>query len=209
MPPAGVPGEPVDAAARAVADLALSRPSTLGEGRLVCVDGPAGSGKTTLAASLLERCPGGRVVHMDDLYDGWEGLPRVADQLPALLAPLARGAAGRYRRYDWHAGRYAEEVPVDPVPLLVVEGVGSGSRSIAELITVLVWVTAPPGLRRARGLARDGEAMAPAWDRWVRDEAAHLAREQTEARADVLVDGTGERPVVVRPRRSGPPLSCP
>ncbi len=30
----------------------LARPPTLGVGRLVCVDGPAGSGKTTLAAAL-------------------------------------------------------------------------------------------------------------------------------------------------------------
>ena len=32
--------------------LAASRPPTLGAGRLVCVDGPAGSGKTTLARAL-------------------------------------------------------------------------------------------------------------------------------------------------------------
>jgi len=206
---AGAPAAGAEAVARAVVDLALSRPPTLGEGRLVCVDGPAGSGKTTLAAAVLGCRPDARVVHMDDLYDGWEGLPRVADQLPALLTPLARGEVGRYQRYDWHAGRYAEEVPVEPAPLLVVEGVGSGARSVAGLVTVLVWVSAPRELRRVRGLARDGDAMAPAWDRWMRAEAAHLARERTEARADVLVDGTGDRPVVVRPRAPSQPGACP
>ena len=40
-------------AARDVLALAASRPPSLGAGRLVCVDGPAGSGKTTLAAALL------------------------------------------------------------------------------------------------------------------------------------------------------------
>ena len=207
----GADGGAVGAAARAVLDLALSRRPTLGGGRLVCLDGPAGSGKTTLAAAVLDRCPEARLVHMDDLYDGWEGLPRVADQLPALLSPLTRGEASHYRRFDWHAGRYAEEVPVEPAPLLVVEGVGSGAVSVADLVTVLVWVSAPPDLRRARGLARDGAAMAPAWERWMRDEAAHLARERTEARADVLVDGTGQRPVVVRPFRTAaaPPGATP
>ena len=199
----GGAADPVDAAARAVVDLALSRPPTLGAGRLVCVDGPAGSGKTTLAAAIAGRHAGARIVHMDDLYDGWDGLPRVSDQLPWLLAPLARGEVGAYRRYDWHAGRYAEEVPVGPGPLLVLEGVGSGARAVAGLVTVLVWVCAPPELRRARGLARDGEAMAPEWDRWMADEAIHLAAERTEARADVLVDGTGGRPVVVRPDEPG------
>ena len=42
---------PVDTAG-AVLDLARSRPTSLGSGRLVCVDGPAGSGKTTLADAI-------------------------------------------------------------------------------------------------------------------------------------------------------------
>ena len=48
------------------------------------------------------------VVHMDDLYDGWDGLPRSTSSSDTLLAPLAAGAPGRYRRYDWHAAAYAE-----------------------------------------------------------------------------------------------------
>lgn len=187
-----------------VLSLAEERPPTLGDGRLVCVDGPAGSGKTTLAtavAALAARGPGARVVHMDDLYDGWNGLPRLTAQLTGLLRPLARGEAGCYRRYDWHAGRYAETVTVPPVPLLVLEGVGSGSRDHADLITVLAWVEAAPELRLRRGLARDGVAMADHWRRWAVDEQAHFRREATAARADLLVDGTGIAPPTLRTAR--------
>nr|WP_246299174.1 4-amino-4-deoxy-L-arabinose transferase [Nocardioides panaciterrulae] len=157
---------------------------------MLCIDGPAGSGKTTLAAAVAAGRTDTPVVHMDDLYDGWQGLPRLPGQLAALLAPLTRGEPGRYRRYDWHAGSYAETVTVRPAPLLVLEGVGAGARSIARLITLLVWVTAPPELRLRRGLERDGASMAPQWERWMRDEAEHLARERTAARADVVVDGS-------------------
>lgn len=193
--------------ARLVLDLALSRPPTLGEGRLVSVDGPAGSGKTTLAEALRSTAEAAqlrtRVVHMDDLYDGWDGLPRVGDQLEGLLAPLGQHRAGSYRRFDWHAGEYAEQVAVEPVPLLVLEGVGSGAAAHDVLRTVLVWVEAPPVLRMRRGLERDGEAAAPHWERWTRDEAALFERERTRSRADVLVDGTGDdRPVVVGARRT-------
>jgi hypothetical protein len=129
---------------------------------------------------------------MDDLYDGWRGLSRGVDgQLARLLRPLAEGRPGRYLRYDWHADRYAEPVTVAPAPLLVVEGVGSGSRSVADLVTLLVWVSAPPEERMRRGLERDGDAFAPHWAAWAADEAEHFAREDTEARADVLVDGGG------------------
>ncbi|WP_296605546.1 AAA family ATPase [Nocardioides sp.] len=181
-------------------DLARSRPPTLGAGRLVCIDGPAGSGKTTLADAVASLAPGTTVVHMDDLYDGWDGLPRVAEQLAGLLAPLARGATGSYRRYDWLAGHYAESVTVTPGDLLVVEGVGSGVARVAHLVTALAWVEAPTSVRLERGLARDGEAARPHWERWQVDEQALFARERTRVRADLLVDTSdGATPASGRP----------
>jgi hypothetical protein len=193
--PAGGP----EGTASVVLSLLADRPPTLGEGRLVCIDGPAGSGKTTLAAAVAAERPASRVVHMDDLYDGWDGLPRLTVQLDGLLRPLARGEAGSYRRYDWHAGRYAETVTVSPGPLLVLEGVGSGSRAHADLITVLAWVEAGQELRLRRGLARDGAALADRWRRWAADEDLLFRREGTAQRADLVVDGTGVTPPRLRP----------
>ena len=181
-------------AARLVLDLARSRPPTLGDTRLVCVDGPAGSGKSTLAAMIAELEPGARIIHMDDLYDGWTGLGSVTRQLSTLIRPLALRQPGCYRRYVWHRGEFAETVDVDPPELLVLEGVGSGAAELTAFITVLVWVTAPRTVRRERGLARDGEAIAPHWDGWMRQEDAHFASQRTADRADVIVDGTGSRP---------------
>lgn len=181
-------------AARLVLELADDRPPTLGSGRLICIDGPGGSGKTTLAAAIAELHRGACVVHMDDLYDGWSGLHDVGTQLNSILAPLTRDEAGSYRRYDWDARRYAETVEVSPGPLLVLEGVASAVRSHAHLATVTVWVSAPAELRLRRGLERDGPALRDQWHRWMRDEDLLFAREGVEERADVLVDGTGAGP---------------
>ena len=175
--------------AESVLSLALSRPPTLGEGRLVCVDGPAGSGKTTLAAELSTLSGGASVVHMDDLFEGWRGLPRITAQLSSLLEPLADGRPGSYRRWDWHADDWAETVTVPPAPLLVLEGVGSGSLAHAPLVTVLAWVEVPYDLRMARGLERGGAAVAGHWRQWAIDEQEHFARERTRERADVCLDG--------------------
>ncbi|MEZ0579939.1 4-amino-4-deoxy-L-arabinose transferase [Nocardioides sp. MH1] len=186
------PGSPAETA-RLVLELAASRPPTLGETRLISIDGPAGSGKTTLAEMIVAREPTAHVVHMDDLYDGWTGLGSVSRQLSTLVRPLAMGRPGFYRRYDWLQGRFAETVDVEPPPLLVLEGVGSGVAELSTMITVLVWVTAPRALRRERGLRRDGDTIAPQWDGWMRQEDAHFAGQRTAERADLVVDGTGGR----------------
>ncbi|GAA5153458.1 AAA family ATPase [Nocardioides marinquilinus] len=175
-------------------DLLAARTPTLGPARLLCVDGPAGSGKTTLADAVAA-ATGAVVVHLDDLYDGWDGLDDVHLQLTTLLRPLATSLPGRFRRYDWHAGRFAETVTVAPADLaaaglLVVEGVGAGARQTADLATVLVWVEAPSEERLRRGLERDGEALRGHWLAWREAEDAHHAAHGTRARADLVVDGT-------------------
>lgn len=173
-----------------VARRALAAPARCGATRLVCVDGPSGSGKTTLAerlAAALDRPP---VVHMDDLYPGWDGL---ADGVPRLLEwvviPLSTGRPARYRRYDWVQGRYAEWHDLGVPELLVVEGVGCGARPVAARAALLVWVEAPQDERFRRGIERDGEAYRPHWERWARQEEAHFAVEGTRARADLRIAG--------------------
>lgn len=135
---------------------------------------------------------GATVVHMDDLYDGWSGLDGVADQLRTLLRPLAAGASGSYRRYDWHAGAFAETVEVRPAPLVVVEGVGSGALACADLHTVLAWVEVPRDVRLRRGIERDGEHLREEWLSWQAAEQAHFERDRTRERADVVLDGQAD-----------------
>jgi uridine kinase len=175
----------VSPAAEALA-LARARPATLGAGRLVCVDGPAGAGKTTLAGELAGLAAAD-VVHMDDLYPGWDGLDAVADAVLGVLAPLAVDRPGRYRRWDWSASCRAEEHVVAPAPLLVLEGVASGNLAWARWCTALVWVEADADTRLARGLARDGAELKERWLRWMAQEQVVFARERTRERADLVV----------------------
>jgi uridine kinase len=166
-------------------------PPRLGATRLVCVDGPAGSGKTTFAGRLAAVLgPDTAVLHMDDVYAGWT-LDGAAARLAAgVLRPLAEGRPGAFHRYDWTAGRFEDDVTSVPVAsVLVVEGCGSSPRAFDAWTTLRIWVEAPADLRLRRGLARDGAALEQAWRAWQREEAEEFAREDTRARADLLVDG--------------------
>lgn len=179
--------------------LVAGSPARLGAGRLVCVDGPSGSGKTTAAASFAQALAGaGHAVvelHMDDQYDGWDGLGAAPGRVAAdVVEPLADGRAGRYRRYDWHTGAFAEEhevPPVGPRSVVLLEGVGSGAAPLAAYRSVLVWVEAPAALRLRRGIERDGEAAAEHLRAWSRAETVHFGAHGTRTAADVRLDAHG------------------
>ena len=174
-----------------VAARLLAAAPAQGRVRVLAVDGPAGSGKTT-AADRLGRELGAPVVHLDDLYEGWTGLRtslwrRLREQV---LEPLAAGRPASYRRYDWDTERFADWVPVPPTGLLVVEGVGAAARPVEPWLALRVWVESPPDVRLRRGIERDGEQLREQWLSWSTDEQVHFADDGTRDRADVLVDGT-------------------
>lgn len=184
----------------AIADLLDSRPPQLGTGRLLCVDGPAGSGKTTLATALVDvlASRGRRValLHMDDLYEGWEGLRPDLERrlLTQVFAPLSRGTATRWQRYDWSRGVLADWVRLDLTDVLVVEGCGSGAVAYAPYRSVLVWVEASRDIRIGRGLARDGADVETHWLAWMDLEAAYFRANDTAAQADVRITTDNEAP---------------
>lgn len=174
----------VDAALRLVRD---AEPRC-GDTVVVAVDGPSGSGKSTLALALAARLGGPQVVRMDDIYPGWDGLADAVRHLHDwVLAPLARGGRAAYRRFDWDAGRYAEQHEVPAAPLLVLEGVGASVGPCAPYLSVVLWVEASADERWRRGMARDGEAYRPHWQRWARQERRLFEADRTRDRAALTI----------------------
>ena len=167
--------------------------------RVVAVDGRSGSGKTTFAEALageLLRRTGVRpqVVHMDDIYPGWDGLAESVDLVVGwVLEPLSRGCDGRFRRWDWEAGRRCGEVVVPVADWVILEGVGSGSAACRPYLAAIVWLEVDFDVRRRRGLDRDGESFRPHWESWARQEDALFLGQSTKEHADLVVDTTDPR----------------
>src|SRR4051794_34095510 len=76
---------------------------------VILIDGPSGAGKSSLADRLLAAWPAEgrpRLVRMDDLYPGWDGLDAGSAALGRdLLEPLRTSGTGSWERWDWAADR--------------------------------------------------------------------------------------------------------
>lgn len=149
---------------------------------VVLVDGRSGTGKTTLG-DALGAVLGAEVVHLDDVYPGWDGLRAAAE---AVVTDVL-GAPSGFRRWDWETSAPAGWTDVEPEGPIVVEGCGALSRASAPLASLRVWLEADDAVRRDRAIGRDGEVFAREWERWAAQEAAFIAAEDPAGLADVVV----------------------
>ena len=157
--------------------------------RVTLVDGRSGSGKTTWATALARRA-GARLLSLDEIYPGWDGLEAAeAHVIAHVLTPLAEGRDGRYRTWDWALARPGEWRSVDAALPLVVEGCGALSPASRSLAHHGVWIELDDAERRARAIARDGESFAREWERWARQEEWHARLHDPRGCADEVVDG--------------------
>lgn len=166
---------------------------------VILIDGRSGSGKTSLAEQLVRRFQlDGRAVeilHVEDLYPGWDGLAAGSSAVATVLA------AGGYRRYDWERGTFAEWVALRTGVPLVIEGCGAiTSKNLAAAggwarrrgkdVVRSVWIEALTELRRSRALTRDGDMFAPHWERWAAQEDDLFALTRPDLLADTVVHST-------------------
>ncbi|MFT3660394.1 MAG: hypothetical protein QM809_03055 [Gordonia sp. (in: high G+C Gram-positive bacteria)] len=169
---------------------------------ILAIDGPSGSGKSSFADALVARLAElGRpplLIRTDD-YATWD---RPASWWPELerdvLTPFSLGHDIAYRPRVWHCG----EATVGPVrrrawsPLLILEGVTSARRVLADRVDHAFWIDGPSAPERLeRTVTRDGEAQRPLLAAWQRFESGWFAVDGTRARCDVIDFGEGENPL--------------
>lgn len=164
---------------------------------IVLIDGRSNSGKSTLAENLQnflfkhgESAP--RVIHMDDLYAGWDGLAEGADYLQRfILNPLtATGLAGTsaavrtasWQEYDWSLGERKNWREFSGGTPLIVEGCGALNQQSAPLADIKVWLEVAEEVRHARWLEREGSNEH--WAEWAAQELDFYAREKSSELAN-------------------------
>lgn len=153
---------------------------------IIAIDGPAGAGKTTLASELKASFSTKRVeiVHMDDLYGGWQLSPEFTTRLLNMVGDISIGKEHRYYIFDWHQGLFTRSRVIAPVDIVILEGVGSGQSAIRPFLSALIWMDINDSEGLARVLARDGDAIREQMQKWQIEQREHFLREQTRERAD-------------------------
>ena len=153
---------------------------------IIAIDGPAGAGKTTLAGELKASIGTKRVaiVHMDDLYGGWELSEDFTSRLLALVRDISQGKAHEIHIYDWHQGRFSSTRTIDPVDIVILEGVGSGQSAIRPYLSALIWMDIEDSQGLTRVLNRDGDSIRTQMLEWQNYQREHFLRERTRESAD-------------------------
>lgn len=166
---------------------------------LVLIDGRAGSGKSLFASRLKNEffqatkfSP--RVVQMDDLYPGWEGLAAGSTYLlERILLPLSGGGDAVWQNWDWERGRRGGSDPgngmrtLEPGAPLIVEGCGAISRESAALASLRIWIAAETEIRRSRFSERDSGAFDEFFGIWSAQEDEFYTEQRSEELADFRI----------------------
>lgn len=155
----------------------------------MAIDGPGGAGKTVFAERLARSLGHVPVLHTDD-FASWENpvgwWPRLERDV---LVPLEQGEPVSFRAYDWQRHRLGERRLLPPSDVVLLEGVSSARRAVAERLSLVVWIETAAPERLTRGIARDGLARRDQWERGMAQEEAHFLLDRARERADVIVDG--------------------
>lgn len=169
----------------------------VGATRVVAIDGPAGAGKSTMARELSVHLADAPIVHMDDLYRGWDDAltPNLRATLQdQILQPIGLGKRGGYRRWDWNRSRLGEVIAIPEHDFLILEGVGASQRVVRPYASTLVWIGVETSVGLDRVLNRDASIIADHDEfkarmlAWQGVEILHFERENTFDTAHLRFD---------------------
>ena len=167
-----------------------------GDTKIVTVDGPAGSGKTTLAnelsIELADSSSPMSVIHLDELYEGWDGAldVKLFERIDSwILAPIRNGLNPKHLKYDWHQSKYASWSEVPRTSIVIIEGVGSGHASLRPSVSQAIWVEADDEILLDRVVKRDGESIRDEMLIWKVREQTYFDLNDVKQAANFQVIG--------------------
>ena len=155
---------------------------------LIAIDGRAGAGKTTLAAALsteLSQKHSVALIHMDDLYEGWNNALGIhlSQTLETIVKAHQLNKTIEIKIFNWESMTFDSTQRIEPVEILILEGVGAGQKVVREAGAIVHWLDIDPEIGIARVLKRDGNQIAKQMKQWQIDQELHFMSDKTRENA--------------------------
>lgn len=155
---------------------------------LIAIDGRAGAGKTTLAARFFDELSVDKtveVIHMDDLYDGWENAldEHLTKTLESIVNAHHKKEGFEIDIFNWQSMTFDSKRQINPVDILILEGVGAGQKVVRDAGATLYWLDIDADDGIARVLKRDGNQIASQMKQWQIAQEIHFLRDMTRENA--------------------------
>ena len=159
---------------------------------LIAVDGPAGSGKSTMAKDLYLFFSTSREVNLlglDDIYDGWTNAlgKKLTTDLGAIADAHVLGESITISIYDWAKSQYLDEREIKSKEILIIEGVGSAQEVMRQHKAITIWMDIDPLVGMQRVLNRDGHHIAQEMKAWQELQGQHFAQSGARDNADFII----------------------
>lgn len=162
---------------------------------LIAIDGPCGSGKTTLSNYLQARlhCS---VFHMDDFF--LQPYQHTAKRLSEpggnvdyerfqteVLSHLSDASGVNYRKYDCHKGTLTDPISVPFRDIVLIEGAYSHHPYFKDAYDLKLFLEVSEEEQKKRIISRNGEAGWPMFrDRWIPMERTYFSSFQIRENCD-------------------------
>ncbi len=173
---------------------------SMGKSVIIAIDGPCGSGKTTVSDVIASSGTECNIFHTDDFF-----LPpekRTSQRLSEtggnfdrerfledLLIPLREGKVFDYRPFDCCTMSLKEPVKVLPRRINIIEGVYSMHPELESFYDISVYADTDECIRRERLIKREGVQKAQIYfERWIPIENRYFEEFRIKDRCGYIID---------------------
>jgi len=123
---------------------------------------------------------------MDDLYNGWNNAldERLTKILELIVNAHHNKVAFEIEIFNWNSMSFDSKEGINPVDILILEGVGAGQKVVRDAGATLYWLDIDAEVGIQRVLNRDGNQIASQMKQWQIAQEIHFMRDKTRENAE-------------------------
>jgi len=164
---------------------------------VISIDGPCGSGKTTISKEIEEKLHF-NILHMDDFYlpfqkrdKNWMNIiaghmdfDRLIDNV---LEPYKERHKVNYISYDCHSDKFMQEIPVDLNKFLVIEGSYTAHPLLAKYVDLRIYIDIDKDTQVDRLTKRNSDVVDKFISMWVPYEYRYFEELKIKELSDLVI----------------------